>query len=172
MAVVPVGLNATTPAAPVTPVPAAPTVNPDQPAPTPSATPPDAEPVEPAPAQELPVDAPPGPVREIRLVANTASQFSLGWTPPSGEPATHYRVRVNSGAWMQVATPTVTLGFPPDGSSARVEITAVDAQGDRGEWRSIVVLPPSIPTPTPTPTPEPTVTVEPVALPEPVVPGL
>lgn len=116
-----------------------------------SATPSPATVTPTAPASGPFIDAPPGPVREIRLLANTATEFSLSWLPPEGEPAAHYRVRVNAGGWMQVAATTVTLGFPPDGVPARVEITAVDREGVRGEWRSLVVLPPAPPSPTPSP---------------------
>lgn len=122
----------------------------------------------------------PTPVRGLRLVSNTASHYLIGWNRSHDAAGIqHYVVLVDGYLTGTVKDPWITLTWPASTANILIQVAAVDGNGNQGEWRAIVVIPPPLAvappakpaTPTQatstTPTPTPMQSTTTVVLPQP-----
>ncbi len=102
---------------------------------------------------------PPTPVSNLRLHSNTASVFVIAWDPSFDYSGVHhYAVKVNGQMVKTTRSTRVELPWLTSQDPITIEVLAQDNNGNRSEWRRLVVLPPPLPTTTPSPeTPTPSV---------------
>lgn len=87
----------------------------------------------PAPPPPPPPPPPAEPVLELRVVAETSSTITLGWSPPAG--AAGYRFVVDGRAVSRTFDPSrSSVRFGKGASSYRVEVLELDVIA-AGEWR-------------------------------------
>lgn len=86
---------------------------------------------------------PPSPVSELKMAGNDSSTFTITWHPATDNIAvTQYLVMLN-GAY---STRTTSLGanfaWFDDQKKILVQVAALDAAGNRSQWRSLYIVPP------------------------------
>lgn len=101
---------------------------------------------------------PPTPVHGLHLARNSRTHFTVAWQPSQDSAGiANYQVLLNGGLVARPTDTSVSLAWPSDVAQLLVQVSAVDGNGNTGEWRAIYVLAPVSPsTGRPNPSSSPT----------------